>query len=58
MASVDVMPATGVTDGTLLKGVWLKENQATTHSVVMRSKSKTVRYVSATHNLELKHIIS
>ena len=59
LASGDVMfSATGVTDGTLLKGVLIKENQATTHSVVMRSKSKTVRYVSATHNLELKHIIS
>ncbi len=59
LASGDVMfSATGVTDGTLLKGVLIRENQATTHSVVMRSKSKTVRYVSATHNLELKHIIS
>ncbi len=53
----DVMfSATGVTDGTLLKGVSFKNNTATTNSVVMRSKTKTVRYVNAQHNLNIKNI--
>ena len=59
LASGDVMfSATGVTDGTLLKGILIKDNTATTHSVVMRSKTETLRYVSATHNLLIKKIIS
>ena len=58
LASGDVMfSATGVTDGTLLKGVLIKNETATTHSVVMRSKTETIRYVSATHNLSIKKII-
>ena len=58
LASGDVMfSATGVTDGTLLKGVLIKENIATTQSVVMRSKTKTLRYVNAIHNLGIKDII-
>ena len=58
LASGDVMfSATGVTDGTLLKGVLIQNEIATTHSVVMRSKTKTVRHVSATHDLTLKDII-
>ena len=58
LASGDVMfSATGVTDGTLLKGVLIKNDIATTQSVVMRSKSKTVRYVNASHNLRIKNII-
>ena len=32
--------ATGVTDGTLLKGVRINNNEAYTHSVVMRSQDK------------------
>ena len=58
LASGEVMfSATGVTDGTLLKGVIIRNSIATTQSVVMRSKSKTVRYVSASHNLNIKAII-
>ncbi len=58
LASGDVMfSATGVTNGTLLRGVLIKNEIATTHSVVMRSKTKTVRYVSAYHNLSVKEII-
>ena len=58
LASGDVMfSATGVTDGTLLNGVLINNETATTHSVVMRSKSKTLRYVNATHDLSLKKII-
>ena len=59
LASGEVMfAATGVTDGTLLKGVRIKNNIATTHSVVMRSKTKTIRYVEASHNLSIKPIIN
>ena len=58
LASGDVMfSATGVTNGTLLQGVLIKNNIATTQSVVMRSKTKTIRYVSASHNLTIKDII-
>ena len=43
--------ATGVTDGELLKGVHYDRNGATTQSLVMRSKSGTVRLVNARHKL-------
>ena len=59
MASGEVMfAATGVTDGALLKGIRINNNIATTHSVVMRSKTKTIRYVEASHDITIKPIIS
>ena len=59
LASGDVMfSATGVTNGTLLQGVLIKNNIATTQSVVMRSKTKTLRYVNASHNLTIKDIVT
>ena len=56
LAKGDVMfCATGVTDGSLLKGVkFLEGHSATTHSLVMRSKTGTVREVSAVHRLDKK----
>jgi fructose-1,6-bisphosphatase II / sedoheptulose-1,7-bisphosphatase len=55
LASGDVMfAATGVTDGSMLRGVRRFHGGATTHSVVMRSKSGTVRFVEAHHNFERK----
>ena len=58
LARGDVMfSASGVTDGTMLKGVHYKNNIATTHSVVMRSKTNTVRYITANHDLNKKTII-
>ena len=55
MAGGDVMfAATGVTTGPLLRGVRRFGTGATTHSVVMRSKSGTVRYVEAHHNFTTK----
>ena len=42
--------ATGVTDGAMLRGVRRSTNMATTHSMVMRSKSGTVRVIEAQHN--------
>ena len=59
LASGDVMfSATGVTNGTFLRGVLIKNDKASTHSVVMRSKTNTLRYVSASHDLLKKSIIS
>ncbi len=43
--------ATGITDGDLLKGVHYDSRGATTQSLVMRSKSGTVRQVNARHAL-------
>jgi fructose-1,6-bisphosphatase II len=44
--------ATGVTDGELLQGVKYFGSGAKTYSIVMRSKSGTVRVVEATHKWE------
>ena len=55
MAKGDVMfAATGVTSGAMLKGVRRFAGGAFTHSMVMRSKSGTVRYIEAHHNFETK----
>ncbi|MDD2795114.1 class II fructose-bisphosphatase [Acidocella sp.] len=55
MAKGDVMfAATGVTGGPMLKGVRREGAGAFTHSIVMRSKSGTVRYVEAHHNFATK----
>lgn len=45
--------ATGVTSGAMLRGVRRFHSGAVTHSMIMRSKSKTVRYVEAHHSFEL-----
>jgi len=55
LASGDVMfAATGVTNGTMLNGVRRFSGGAKTHSLVMRSKSGTVRYIEAEHNFNRK----
>jgi fructose-1,6-bisphosphatase II / sedoheptulose-1,7-bisphosphatase len=55
MAKGDVMfAATGVTTGPMLRGVHRAGKGAVTHSIVMRSKSGTVRYVEAHHNFATK----
>ncbi len=46
--------ATGITDGEILKGVRYGADAVTTHSVVMRSLTGTVRFVQAEHRLERK----
>jgi fructose-1,6-bisphosphatase II len=43
--------ATGITDGELLRGVHYFGDGATTQSLVMRSRSGTVRKIDATHRL-------
>jgi fructose-1,6-bisphosphatase II / sedoheptulose-1,7-bisphosphatase len=51
LASGDVMfAATGVTDGTMLRGVKRFPGGATTQSLVMRSKTRTVRMIEASHD--------
>jgi fructose-1,6-bisphosphatase II / sedoheptulose-1,7-bisphosphatase len=50
MASGDVVfAATGVTDGSMLEGVHMSGNFITTESVVMRSATRTVRWIKARH---------
>ncbi len=44
--------ATGITDGELLRGVKYSAHGASTHSLVMRSKSGTVRFVESRHRLD------
>jgi fructose-1,6-bisphosphatase/sedoheptulose 1,7-bisphosphatase-like protein len=46
--------ATGVTSGYLLAGVRFIGGGATTESIVMRSKSGTVRQIKATHHFDTK----
>ena len=55
LASGDVMfAATGVTDGTMVNGVRRRGGGAFTESVVMRSKSGTVRKISSEHDFTRK----
>ncbi len=55
LAKGDVMfAATGVTSGAMLRGVRRYHLGAITHSIVMRSKSGTVRYTEAHHNFDRK----
>ncbi|MBY8915554.1 class II fructose-bisphosphatase [Nitratireductor sp. L1-7-SE] len=50
MAKGDVLfAATGVTDGNLLSGVKFGRDQISTHTIVMRSSSQTVREIIARH---------
>ena len=55
MARGEVMfAATGVTDGAMLRGVRRQGAIIYTYSLVMRSKSGTVRYIEAHHNVSRK----
>jgi fructose-1,6-bisphosphatase II len=55
LAADEVMfAATGVTNGDFLKGVHFFGGGCTTQSVVMRSKTKTIRYISAEHHFDSK----
>lgn len=50
LASGDVLfAATGVTDGSMLDGVKIRPNYFETSTIVMRSWSKTVRWIDARH---------
>ena len=55
MASGSIMfAATAVTNGDLLRGVRFFKGGGTTSSVVMRSRTHTVRYIEAIHRFDLK----
>ena len=55
LASGNVMfAATGVTDGAMLDGVRRFAHRAVTHSIIMRSKTGTVRRIQTEHNFEIK----
>jgi fructose-1,6-bisphosphatase II len=55
LARGDVMfAATGVTDGFLLRGVRFTGTGAETHSIVMRSRSGTVRFIRVRHHFNRK----
>jgi fructose-1,6-bisphosphatase II len=43
--------ATGITDGELMEGVRYTPNGPTTHSIVMRSKSGTIRDIRSEHRI-------
>jgi fructose-1,6-bisphosphatase II len=44
--------ATGITDGELMKGVRYRAGGASTHSLVMRSRSGTIRSITSDHQLK------
>ena len=53
LAFGDVMfAATGITPGTMLRGVQRTRSGAVTHSIVMRSKTETVRLIESHHRLD------
>ena len=50
-----VFAATGVSHGELLQGVkYLENNIATTHTLVLRAETGTIRLIEATHKLDKK----
>lgn len=49
-----MLAATGVTDGAFLRGVKFFKGGAVSHSVVMRSQSRTVRYLETHHKFDYK----
>ncbi len=52
MVSGEVMlAATGITDGHLLKGIYRRGERAESHSLVMRSLTGTMRWLTAHHDL-------
>lgn len=48
--------ATGISDSAMLRGVRVLNHTATTHSVIMRANTKTVRQITAYHDLRTKTI--
>ncbi|BDG61788.1 class II fructose-bisphosphatase [Caldinitratiruptor microaerophilus] len=53
-----IFAATGITDGDLLRGVryYGEGLRARTHSVVMRSRTGTIRFIEAVHRLDRKPV--
>ena len=46
--------ATGISDSAMLKGIRYEDTSAITHSILMRAKHQTIRYIQTVHNLDLK----
>ena len=53
-----IFACTGITDGELLPGIRYTGQKATSYSIVTRSKTRTVRYIQAQHDLKVKTIPS
>jgi fructose-1,6-bisphosphatase II len=54
-----IFAATGVTPGSFLKGVrYLARDRAETYSLVMRARTKTIRYIQTIHYLPNKHFLN
>ncbi|MDB5055149.1 MAG: fbp [Bacilli bacterium] len=54
-----IFAATGVTDGEFMGGVrYLSNQQAETHSIVMRAKTKTIRFIRTLHYLPNKAFLA
>jgi fructose-1,6-bisphosphatase II len=51
-----LVSVTGVTDGVLLKGVRYIPGGAETHSIILRQKTHTLRFVTALHHFDYKPI--
>ncbi len=59
LASGDVLfAATGVTDGNLLDGVKFSGDHITTQTIVMRSSSGTIRWITARHRGDGKFVVA
>ena len=57
LATGDVMfSARGVTDGTMLRGININKKFAETHSIVMRSKTGTIRQIDGKHNFDITQL--
>ena len=50
--------ATGVTDGSLLRGVRFESHRITTHSLSMRSRSGTIRLIEGQHDPERSFLVN
>ncbi len=58
LAHGDIMfAATGVTGGWMLNGVRRVGGGVATHSLVMRSKTGTIRFIEAEHNVARKPMV-
>jgi fructose-1,6-bisphosphatase II len=48
--------ATGISDSAMLPGIRYEDTTAITHSIFMRAKHQTIRYMKTVHNLDLKTV--
>jgi fructose-1,6-bisphosphatase II len=48
--------ATGISDSAMLRGIRMQGASATTYSILMRAKSRTVRWIRASHDLKNKTV--